>query len=101
MKDLEHLRKEINSVNDNILNTSFPYSAGIHQSPTDGSEHPEWHFHIHFCPPLSRSSKIKKIMVGYEMLSEPQRDVTPEKSAEFLKRMDTVHYSLKELYEEQ
>ena len=80
---------------DNIFNISFPYSAGIHQSPTDGMEHPEWHFHMHFYPPLLRSASIKKFMVGYEMLGEPQRDITPEKSAEILKQLDTIHYSLK------
>jgi len=80
---------------DNIFNVSFPYSAGIHQSPTDGLEHPEWHFHMHFYPPLLRTSTIKKFMVGYEMLSEPQRDITPESSAEILKQLDMVHYSLK------
>ena len=80
---------------DNIFNVSFPYSAGIHQAPTDGLEHPEWHFHMHFYPPLLRSATIKKFMVGYEMLGEPQRDITPERSAEILKQSDIVHYSLK------
>ena len=86
---------------DNIFNVSFPYSAGIHQSPTDGLEHPEWHFHMHFYPPLLRTSTIKKFMVGYEMLSEPQRDNTPERSAGILKQMDIVRFSLKELNEKQ
>jgi len=80
---------------DNIFNIPFPYSAGIHQSPTDGLEHPEWHFHMHFYPPLLRSATIKKFMVGYEMFAEPQRDFTPERSAEILKQQDTIHYSLK------
>jgi len=80
---------------DNIFNVSFPYSAGIHQAPTDGKEHPEWHFHMHFYPPLLRSATIKKFMVGYEMLAEPQRDIAPEKSAEILTQADVVHYSLK------
>ncbi len=84
---------------DNIFNVPFPYSAGIHQSPTDGLEHPEWHFHMHFYPPLLRSASIKKFMVGYEMLGEPQRDVTPERSAEILKEVDSVHYSLKMINE--
>ncbi len=77
---------------DNIFNTSFPYSAGIHQAPTDGQEHPEWHFHMHFYPPLLRSAEIKKFMVGYEMLAEPQRDLTPEQSAEVLKSSSGIHY---------
>lgn len=77
---------------DNLFETSFPYSAGIHQSPTDGRPHPEWHFHMHFYPPLLRSREVKKFMVGYEMLAEPQRDITPEQSAEILQNLSIVHY---------
>lgn len=80
---------------DNIFNISFPYSSGIHQAPTDEVEHHEWHFHMHFYPPLLRSATIKKFMVGYEMLGEPQRDVSPERSAEILKQADTIHYRKK------
>ncbi|MBP4137350.1 MULTISPECIES: UDP-glucose--hexose-1-phosphate uridylyltransferase [Flavobacterium] len=79
---------------DNLFKTSFPYSSGIHQAPTDGGEHPEWHFHMHFYPPLLRSSTIKKFMVGYEMLAEAQRDITAEKSAEVLREQSDVHYKL-------
>ncbi len=75
------------SQRDGDPNVSFPYSAGIHQSPTDGKDHDEWHFHFHFYPPLLRSAKIKKFMVGYEMLAEPQRDFTPELSAEKLREV--------------
>ncbi len=70
---------------DRLFGVSFPYSAGLHQAPTDGRAHPEWHFHVHFYPPLLRSATIKKFMVGYEMLGEPQRDITPEESAERLR----------------
>ncbi|MFP4620373.1 MAG: UDP-glucose--hexose-1-phosphate uridylyltransferase [Bacteroidales bacterium] len=77
---------------DNLFNTSFPYSAGMHQSPTDGMEHTEWHFHMHFYPPLLRSATIKKFMVGYEMLANPQRDFTPEYSAQILAELSEVHY---------
>lgn len=77
---------------DNLFETSFPYSSGIHQTPTDGKEHPEWHFHMHFYPPLLRSASVKKFMVGYEMMAEAQRDITPEKSAEMLKNLPDLHY---------
>jgi UDPglucose--hexose-1-phosphate uridylyltransferase len=70
---------------DNLFKTPFPYSAGIHQAPTDGTKHAEWHFHMHFYPPLLRSASVKKFMVGYEMLAEPQRDITPEYSARILR----------------
>ncbi len=72
---------------DNLFGVSFPYSAGVHQAPTDGQAHPEWHLHMHFFPPLLRSATVKKFMVGYEMLGEPQRDVTPESSAERLRAL--------------
>jgi UDPglucose--hexose-1-phosphate uridylyltransferase len=78
---------------DNLFKTSFPYSAGIHQSPTDGKEHPEWQFHMHFYPPLLRSATIKKFMVGYEMLANPQRDITAETSASILRELPDIHYS--------
>lgn len=72
---------------DNLFGVSFPYSAGIHQAPTDGDPHPEWHLHMHFYPPLLRSATVRKFMVGYEMLGEPQRDVTPESSAARLRAL--------------
>lgn len=80
---------------DNLFETSFPYSAGIHQSPTDRIPHPEWHFHMHFYPPLLRSATVKKFMVGYEMLGEAQRDLTPEQSAKLLRDLPAVHYKAK------
>lgn len=77
---------------DNVFNASFPYSAGMHQGPTDGESHPEWHFHVHFYPPLLRSSTVKKFMVGYELLAEAQRDITPEQSAKILRELPNIHY---------
>jgi UDPglucose--hexose-1-phosphate uridylyltransferase len=80
---------------DNLFKTSFPYSSGIHQLPTDGKTH-EVHFHMHFYPPLLRSATIKKFMVGFEMLGEPQRDITAEQSAAKLQTLDgTNHYKTK------
>lgn len=79
---------------DNLFKTSFPYSAGIHQAPTDGLSHDEWHFHMHFYPPLLRSATVKKFMVGYELLAEAQRDLTAEQSAEILRNLSTEHYNL-------
>ncbi len=84
-KDFAAALKVITSKYDNMFQTSFPYSSGIHQAPTDGKEHEEWHMHMHFYPPLLRSASIKKFMVGYEMLAEPQRDLTPEQCAKILR----------------
>ncbi len=72
---------------DRVFDTSFPYSSGIHQCPTDGEEHPEWHFHMAFYPPLLRSASVKKFMVGYEMFANPQRDITAEMAAAKLRKM--------------
>jgi hypothetical protein len=55
-------------------------------------EHPEWHLHMHFYPPLLRSGTIKKFMVGYEMLANAQRDITAELSAERLRTLSELHY---------
>lgn len=91
---LAHAYKRLAIMYDNIFNCSFPYSAGIHQAPTDGKVHPEWHFHFVFYPPLLRSATVKKFMVGYEMLANPQRDITPEKAAEILRASGEVHYKV-------
>ncbi len=77
---------------DNLFQVSFPYSMGFHQSPTDGVDHPEWHFHAHFYPPLLRSATVRKFMVGYELLATPQRDLTPEAAAQRLCELPAVHY---------
>ncbi|WP_405608252.1 UDP-glucose--hexose-1-phosphate uridylyltransferase [Polaribacter sp. Asnod1-A03] len=70
---------------DKIFNTSFPYSSGIHQSPTDGNENKHWHWHMSFYPPLLRSASVKKFMVGYEMFGSPQRDITAEQAVKMIK----------------
>jgi UDPglucose--hexose-1-phosphate uridylyltransferase len=77
---------------DNIFSVPFPYSSGIHQSPTDRTQHPEFHFHMHFYPPLLRSAVVKKFMVGYELLANPQRDILPESAAQKLRSVSEVHY---------
>jgi UDPglucose--hexose-1-phosphate uridylyltransferase len=77
---------------DNLFETSFPYSAGVHQAPTDGAPHPEWHLHLHFYPPLLRSATVRKFLVGYEMLGEPQRDLTAEMAAARLRATPEILY---------
>ena len=70
---------------DKIFNTSFPYSSGIHQAPTDSNENKHWHWHMSFYPPLLRSASVKKFMVGYEMFGTPQRDITAEQAVKMIK----------------
>ena len=77
---------------DNLFETSFPYTMGFHQTPTDGDGHPEWHFHAHFYPPLLRSATVRKFMVGFEMLGMPQRDITAESAAERLRACSEEHF---------
>jgi len=68
---------------DNLFETSFPYSSGMHQAPLEGTEEEinASHFHMHFYPPLLRSATVRKFLVGYELMAEPQRDITPEQAA--------------------
>jgi UDPglucose--hexose-1-phosphate uridylyltransferase len=84
--------KRLTTRYDNLFETSFPYSAGFHQAPTDGAPHPEWHLHMHFYPPLLRSATVRKFLVGYEMLGEPQRDITAETAAERLRGLSETLY---------
>jgi UDPglucose--hexose-1-phosphate uridylyltransferase len=77
---------------DNLFRTLFPYSMGLHQQPTDGRDYPAWHFHLHYYPPLLRSATVRKFMVGYEMLANPQRDLTAESAAERLREISDTHF---------
>ena len=86
-RSLSQMLHRITSTYDKLFGVPFPYSMGFHQSPTDGNEHPEWHFHAHFYPPLLRSATIRKFMVGFEMLGNPQRDITPESVAARLREL--------------
>ena len=84
---LADIVKRLTSRYDNLFETSFPYSMGWHQAPTDGAAHPETHLHAHYYPPLLRSATVRKFMVGYEMLANPQRDLTAEMAAARLREM--------------
>ena len=84
---LSAMVKQVVSTYDRVFDVAFPYSMGFHQVPFDGAEHPEWHFHAHYYPPLLRSATVRKFMVGFEMLGTPQRDITPEIAAEKLRSL--------------
>lgn len=86
--------KQITTCYDNLFEISFPYSMGFHQAPYDGQSHPEWRLHAHFYPPLLRSATVKKFMVGFEMLSMPQRDITAELAAARLRSLPKAHYKV-------
>ena len=86
---------------DNLFKTSFPYSMGWHGAPIQDNQNftefneakKSWQLHAHFYPPLLRSAAVKKFMVGYEMLAEAQRDLTPEQAAEHLRSLSEDHYA--------
>jgi UDPglucose--hexose-1-phosphate uridylyltransferase len=86
--DLAALLQRLLGRYDALFQTSFPYSMGWHGAPTDDGDYRGWQLHAHFYPPLLRSATVKKFMVGYELLAEPQRDLTPEKAAEMLRLND-------------
>jgi UDPglucose--hexose-1-phosphate uridylyltransferase len=65
---------------------------GWHGAPFHGSPAGHWTLHAHFYPPLLRSSTVRKFMVGYEMLAEPQRDLTAESAAARLRETAETHY---------
>lgn len=73
---------------DRLFKTSFPYSAGIHQAPTDGHPQDFWHWHMEFKPPLLRSASVKKHMVGFELFAMPQRDISAEDAAKRLRGVE-------------
>ena len=81
---------------DNLFEVSFPYSMGWHGAPNGEGDHPHWQLHAHFYPPLLRSATVKKFMVGYEMLAEAQRDLTPEHAAQRLSALSDVHFKHQE-----
>ena len=66
---------------DALFDAPFPYSMGWHQAPFDGQPTDSWLLHAHYYPPLLRSATVRKFMVGYELLAEPQRDLSPEEAA--------------------
>ncbi len=92
---LADILKRLLTKYDNLFETSFPYSMGWHGAPTgdrldDANQH--WQLHAHFYPPLLRSATVRKFMVGYEMMAEAQRDLTPEQAAERLRSLPEKHY---------
>ncbi|MEW6264914.1 MAG: UDP-glucose--hexose-1-phosphate uridylyltransferase [Thermodesulfobacteriota bacterium] len=89
-KDLADVLKRLLVRYDNLFQVSFPYSLGWHGAPWDGRSSEHWQLHAHFLPPLLRSASIRKFMVGYELLAEPQRDLTPEQAAERLGNLPEV-----------
>jgi UDPglucose--hexose-1-phosphate uridylyltransferase len=94
--DLAIILKELTARYDNLFGCSFPYSMGWHGAPYGApygtGQIAHWQLHAHFYPPLLRSASVRKFMVGYEMMAEAQRDLTPEQAAQRLRDVPGVHY---------
>ena len=89
---LADILRRLTAKYDNLFGCSFPYSMGWHSAPNGPEAASHWQLHAHFYPPLLRSASVRKFMVGYEMLAEAQRDLTPEQAAERLRALPDVHY---------
>ncbi len=72
---------------DRLFDVKMPYSMGWHGSPKPGrdGDADHWQLHAHYYPPLLRSATVRKFLVGFEMLAQPQRDITPEYAADRLR----------------
>ncbi|KAI5120360.1 hypothetical protein M0805_006883 [Coniferiporia weirii] len=100
---LAQILSEVTIRYDNLFSCSFAYSMGIHQAPISQeaveakneckSECDVAHLHMHFLPPLLRSSSVRKFLVGFELMAEAQRDLSPEQGAERLRACPTTHYA--------
>ena len=85
--DLAETLSELLVRYDQVFDHPFPYSMGWHGAPETDGDQRHWQLHAHFYPPLLRSATVRKHMVGYEMLANPQRDLTPEDAAARLRSL--------------
>ncbi len=100
--DLALTLQQLTTKYDNLFECSFPYSMGWHGAPFSPGQgvtadsvaniSPHWQLHAHFYPPLLRSATVRKFMVGFEMLAEAQRDLTPEQAAQRLRALSLHHF---------
>ncbi|XP_015599664.1 probable galactose-1-phosphate uridylyltransferase isoform X3 [Cephus cinctus] len=120
-ENLAIIMKRLCTLYDNLFHCSFPYTMGWHGklycnsnsyrlqlnkhvlikgAPTGeiglSKDYNYWTFHGIYFPPLLRSASVKKHMVGYELLAQAQRDLTPEQAAERLRGLPNVHYKFPE-----
>lgn len=95
--DLADAMQEVTRRYDNLFECDFPYSSGIHQAPLQGTEEEinNSYLHMHFYPPLLRSATVRKFLVGYELMAEPQRDITPEQATAKLRNCSGELYRKK------
>lgn len=94
VRSLAQILRDLTARYDQLFDCSFPYSMGWHGAPFTPGQNPGasapnagWQLHAHFYPPLLRSATVRKFMVGFEMLAESQRDLTPEQAAARLREL--------------
>jgi len=84
-ESLAAILKQVLAAYDRLFACSFPFSFGWHPAPArhgrNSTPEAAYQLHAHFYPPLLRSATVRKFMVGYELLAESQRDITPEQAA--------------------
>jgi UDPglucose--hexose-1-phosphate uridylyltransferase len=86
LRGLADILVKMTAAYDRVFDAPFPYSMGVHQAPLLEEANGHFTLHVHFYPPLLRSSTVRKFMVGFEMMGSPQRDLTPEAAAERLRQ---------------
>jgi len=72
---------------DRLFGVAMPYAMGWHGNPKPhrGEDAEYWQLHANYYPAMLRSAAIRKFLVGFEMLAQPQRDITPEYAADRLR----------------
>jgi UDPglucose--hexose-1-phosphate uridylyltransferase len=92
LEDFAEVLEEMLIRYDNLWQMPFPYVMVLHHAPTDGREHPGFHFHIEFHPPLRKPDLLKHLagpeIGGGSFLS----DTWPEDKAAELRAVPTKHY---------
>ena len=74
---------------DGLFDQPMPFSMGWHQAPFDGRADRRTGRSTRTSCRRCWSATKRKFMVGYELLSEPQRDITAEDAAERLRSAGT------------
>ncbi len=92
LTDLAAVLKEVLVRFDNLWKMSFPYVLALHQAPCDGRDHPGFHFHLEFHPPL-RCPNLLKYLAGPEIGGGSfLSDTSAEEKADELRAVDAVHW---------
>ena len=78
---------------DNLWRMPFPYLLKLHQAPTDGADHPLFHFHVELYPPL-RKPALRKYLGAHEIGGGNfVADTVPDDSAAALRAVPEIHYA--------